>query len=643
VGEEQPLFDALLGVGRACMRMSEVERAKTICRAAAELARRLGDGERFAAAVLTAGYEHVPWIRDHTLIALLEEALAMLPAGDGALRARCMAQLAADRHPQPNPRPQLQLARDALAMARRVGDPEALLFTSSAASYAMGVYADPAERLDIHRETLRLALAAGERRVALRAHGFVAGTHWEMGDPAAAEPHVSAAEALVHELRHGRYQWLTVILRAAESLFGGRFEAALRGFREGEAVLAGDEARGAILIAAPVCIACVTERYDDVAVLEAQTRSAFARLRDPLAGCFVEMLLAQLHGRAGDRRRAEAQLAIVAAHPLFAAIEQPSWLSMLADACHLVGDRALADRIYRALLPRAPWLPWFGPVNACIDLPYARHLGLLAETLGRRDDAVAHLEDACARTARAAMRAHLARLWYELARALLARAASGDRDRAVELVAKVGELATELGQMGLLSQLSSLGLAKAPVAGRAEPRLALRRDGDFWSVTWGDRTAHLRDSRGLSLLAQLVENAGQELHVLQLVSPGAEPGDAGDAGPALDEEAVHSYRRRLLDLREELHEAEQRSDPVGAEKARAELEFLERELARGVGLGGRERRVGQAAERARTAVTKRLREAIRRIEAELPELGSHLSQSIRTGAFCGYLPDRRPG
>jgi hypothetical protein len=109
----------------------------------------------------------------------------------------------------------------------------------------------------------------------------------------------------------------------------------------------------------------------------------------------------------------------------------------------------------------------------------------------------------------------------------------------------------------------------------------------------------------------------------------------------LDPRAVHDYRHRLLDLREELEEAERLSDTARAEKARAEMEFLTHELASAVGLGGRERRTGHAAERARTAVQKRLRETLRRIEHELPELGRHLDQTIHTGVFCAYLPDGR--
>src|SRR5439155_691808 len=62
------------------------------------------------------------------------------------------------------------------------------------------------------------------------------------------------------------------------------------------------------------------------------------------------------------------------------------------------------------------------------------------------------------------------------------------------------------------------------------------------------------------------------------------------------------------------------------------------ELARATGLGGRRRRLGDAAERARTTVTARIRDAIGRIERAHPELGRHLRASIVTGARCAYRP-----
>ena len=47
----------------------------------------------------------------------------------------------------------------------------------------------------------------------------------------------------------------------------------------------------------------------------------------------------------------------------------------------------------------------------------------------------------------------------------------------------------------------------------------------------------------------------------------------------------------------------------------------------------------EAAERARAAVTMRIRAALLRIEKEHPALGRHLARSIRTGTVCRYDPE----
>ncbi|MGH9281609.1 MAG: hypothetical protein ACRD0S_01595, partial [Acidimicrobiales bacterium] len=62
------------------------------------------------------------------------------------------------------------------------------------------------------------------------------------------------------------------------------------------------------------------------------------------------------------------------------------------------------------------------------------------------------------------------------------------------------------------------------------------------------------------------------------------------------------------------------------------------QLSGGVGLGGRARRAGSSAEKARVTVTRRIRDAMARVEAAHPELGRHLRHSVRTGAFCAYDP-----
>ena len=66
------------------------------------------------------------------------------------------------------------------------------------------------------------------------------------------------------------------------------------------------------------------------------------------------------------------------------------------------------------------------------------------------------------------------------------------------------------------------------------------------------------------------------------------------------------------------------------------------ELKAAYGLGGRARRAGDHAERARSAVTWRIRSAIARIDAVHPALGRHLKKSgSRTGTFCAYTPEQR--
>jgi hypothetical protein len=143
------------------------------------------------------------------------------------------------------------------------------------------------------------------------------------------------------------------------------------------------------------------------------------------------------------------------------------------------------------------------------------------------------------------------------------------------------------------------------------------------------------------MLARLVENPGQELHVLDLAAEPADETsvvDRGDAGEVLDAKARDAYQRRVIDLRSEIDEAERFSDAFRADRARRELDMLIQQLSSAVGLGGRARRVGSATERARILVQRRVREAIKKVAEHEPELGRHLDWTIRTGTFCAYEP-----
>ena len=107
----------------------------------------------------------------------------------------------------------------------------------------------------------------------------------------------------------------------------------------------------------------------------------------------------------------------------------------------------------------------------------------------------------------------------------------------------------------------------------------------------------------------------------------------------LDAQAQREVRSRIRDLQQELDEAEGLHDLGRSERARAELDRLVDGLASTLGIGGRSRKLGSAAERARSSVTWRIRNAIRKVAAAHPRLGQHLDNAVRTGTFCVYRPE----
>jgi hypothetical protein len=258
--------------------------------------------------------------------------------------------------------------------------------------------------------------------------------------------------------------------------------------------------------------------------------------------------------------------------------------------------------------------------------------------LGRYDEAQAHFEAALEQNARLRALPLLAHTQEELAAMLRERARPGDLERAEKLEDESVSLRAEL-SLGDAAERG--GRQPLPPTGPADGFLAGKRGG--WLVRFAGEEARVQDSRGLRYLALLLERPEQEIHVLDLVAQGTGDGEAPVRGAAaaevVDGRARAEYRARMEALRAELDEAERRNDAGRAERAREELEAIERTLLQAYGLGGRSRRLGDPAERARKAVYNRLRGAIAQLGAAVPPLGRHLASSVRTGTFCAYRPE----
>jgi len=179
------------------------------------------------------------------------------------------------------------------------------------------------------------------------------------------------------------------------------------------------------------------------------------------------------------------------------------------------------------------------------------------------------------------------------------------------------------------------------------------QEGDYWTIIYQGQVARLKDTRGLHCLAYLLRHPGREFHVSELLvrlPEVAEPRTPAHLPPVsqcvrcenvsliLDAQAKAEYKRRLEELREDLADAEQRNASDQVSRAHEEMNIIAEHLAAAVGLGGRDRGCASISERARSAVTKRIKMSIHKIEEAMPSLGRHLAARIKTGYFCSYHP-----
>ena len=197
----------------------------------------------------------------------------------------------------------------------------------------------------------------------------------------------------------------------------------------------------------------------------------------------------------------------------------------------------------------------------------------------------------------------------------------------------------------LLERLGAETTAR-PVTARCRVA-AMVREGDWWTVGCDETSVRLRDTKGMRYLAEVVAQPGVERHALDLVDlveglaaadTGIDRRKLGDAGEMLDARSRALYRERVAALRDEVEDALAAEDDERAATVQAELDALIAELARAFGLGGRERKASNAAEKARLNVTRAIRKATSKLVEALPVPGAVLDRRVKTGVFCSYEP-----
>ncbi|MFN2526105.1 MAG: AAA family ATPase [Actinomycetota bacterium] len=636
--------DLLLLLGDALIRSGAFEEAKKVYDEVADQARAGGNAELLARAALglgagLGGFEIT--MRDQRQIDLLEDALKALGEEDSVLRARVMARLSIALAFVASQQRRVELSLRAAEIADRVGDP-------AAKAYALSTFCDArsgpefvAERLDAADEMIRLARSVGDKEMELLGRRYRVVALAEKGDRPALDKEIDAYARLATFLRQPLSSWYVPLFRATVALMEGRLEDCERLAAQASEMGRWAQSRNVYELVDLSLLPALWVEQGRTEDLETKFFPALREMRD-MTGIDWPAIFAAVIGLESDTSASAALERLTADDAV--TLERDGMFLPLMNyivlGCVQSKEARAAEVLYRELAPFENQFSVCGICGACYGV-VAHNLGLLAAVLERWDVAEKHFENALKAHGSSGAHLLLTHTRDEYARMLLARNKAGDRGKAMDLLKSAMATYRRLGMTSWQERAEAL-LEVQPTGTNS-----FARTGDVWTLEFDNRTGTLKDSKGLRDLAALIARPNQEIHVSELATvrsaeagsrePGLTGGEGADA--VLDATAKEQYRARLAELNEELEEAQANNDTGRATKLGEEIDFLTAELARAYGLGGRSRKLGDPAERARKAVTGRIKDAIGRISKVHPILGRHLEHSIKTGTFCSYAPE----
>jgi tetratricopeptide (TPR) repeat protein len=350
--------DLLLALGDARARAGDDGGAKETFLQAAEISRREGMAERLGRAALGYGGRWV-WtvLRDDPhIIPLLEEAIAALPNEDSALRARLLARLAAGPLKGKGDAARgrrFALSREAVEVARRLGDPLVLAWTLDGRKVAIWGPDTLEEHWTVIDELCALAEDAGDPEQLVDAHICALIKLFERFGLDRFEVEYALAQKALAELGQPGQRWLVRVMAPMHALLVGRLAEADRLI---------DEAFELGRLAAPwnARVSSLLQRFVlrglQARLDEVEQELHAAALENPTYPV-LHAALASLYAELGDIASARSAFESLAADDFGAVPFDEEWLviiALLADACAFLGDAGRASgplRPARALRP----------------------------------------------------------------------------------------------------------------------------------------------------------------------------------------------------------------------------------------------------------------------------------------------------
>jgi predicted ATPase len=400
VQRAQQRCDLIIAEGEAERQAGDPAYRQTLLQAA-RLAQTLGDPERLARAALAnnRGFSSSADGVDRDRVAVLHAALDAYDPADSATRAALLALLAVELVGDRDWQRRDELSDEALAMARRVADERALALVLTQHAVAQW----RAQKLAEFQANLHEALELAERLddPLLAGHSAYLGAHaaMEAGDLALADRLLERLGAVARELGQPVMRWFEVVALAKRRLIDGppqeaerlAFAALQLGTSAGQADVT-LWFLGQLFVARFLqgTLAAGDPHLPDVVDAPGSTLPTPAEITPseslPL---LFSAAMSIVHNAAGRVADARAHFALVVGSDLEHLPQDYTTLAIPAHAtvaCARLGDIATARRLRAILEPQSHLLvntgaSWFGATT--------HYLGLLAATIGDRDEAQA--------------------------------------------------------------------------------------------------------------------------------------------------------------------------------------------------------------------------------------------------------------
>jgi class 3 adenylate cyclase/DNA-binding CsgD family transcriptional regulator/tetratricopeptide (TPR) repeat protein len=449
-----------LDLGVAQHRAGQTLEALAAFRRAAAYARDHHDDQLLARAAI--GFEEACWrpaIAHDEAATLLEEATRALGPGDSSLKARTLAWLSRALAYSGAWARAARAREEAVAMARRLGDHQALAAALLQAWIARGTL-PLKEVLAMLTEARELGEELGDPELVAGARAWAIVALFELCDLEGARRETQQLRRAAEQTRQPFPMYTAELHGSAIALCDGRLA-------EAEAMAQRAWAWSRHMAGPPPSaeygLLLFSIRREQGRLAELKPLVDLMATQSTMASAWrpgLTVLLTEL----GMHEAARTELSRLRADK-FASIRhdglRTAALTYLTDTCAALGDVRSAPLLYQELEPLAGGNLRVGQAVACYGAA-DRYLGMLSAIMGNWDTAQAHFEDALALNRRMGAHTWTAHTAYQFAHMLRSRGCAADQQRADELIAEASGAAERFGLTALGGKLQTLGGTHPP-------------------------------------------------------------------------------------------------------------------------------------------------------------------------------------